>query len=58
MKKTLKRLSLHKETLAHLDLLTVTGGQTDGCWVSRAFTNCTYCDTKTLWADCVEITQN
>lgn len=58
MKKTLKRLRLRKETLTHLDLVTVAGGQTDGCWVSRAFTNCTYCDGKTLWTDCVEATKN
>lgn len=55
-----KNMRLNKETLHRLELEISSGGgsQTDGCWNSRAFTNCTYCDGKTLFADCIEATKH
>ena len=57
-KKAPKKLTLSRETVGLLDLEIVTGGTEtgSGCWVSRGFTNCTYCNTKTKWrTDCTEI---
>lgn len=56
MKKVLK---LSRETLRALDLQAVRGADNtdNGCWVSRGFSNCTYCNSHTLWTDCVDATQ-
>jgi hypothetical protein len=60
----MKKLRLSKETVYGMDVLRgVVGGDTltlvacsqptgDGCWVSRGFTNCTYCNGRTYGPDC------
>jgi hypothetical protein len=57
-KKSPKKLTLNRETVALLDLESVIGGSDtgSGCWVSRGFSNCGYCNTTTKWrTDCTEI---
>jgi len=66
MKKQQRKLSLHKETIRGLQLAGVGGGfttvytcfscpTTNPCAVSRAFTNCAYCNGGTQWqTDCTQ----
>jgi hypothetical protein len=57
MKKKMKKLTLVKETLRNIELRHISAGETgSGCWESRGFTNCTYCDGQTKWrTDCTQI---
>lgn len=55
MKKTLKKLQLNKETIRLMELELVGAADCDYC-VSRAFSNCTFCNTRTKWqGDCTQI---
>lgn len=56
-KKSLKKLQLNKETINQMNLASATGGGAtdEDCWISRGFTNCTFCNGRTLWQDCTEV---